>query len=269
MDFFEAGERHPASARSPSAWLDLGMTDWSQLSHAYGAAEDIPPLLDRIAAEPSAELWHDLWSALCHQGSVYSASFAALPWLAGTAESRNREQAVNALVLAGAITAGAGQLHGAGDIRSEHAAEIAALLRTVNQYRRTASDRTEYIHLMEAMLGFEGVVGWSEDLAWGLGNEEYEISCPGCEASLFIVLGERGFFSTSDDYALSDGDIETRALRPAAPADLDSIGQRLHDIALADGQREVAQTLTYVFGNATCPDCETDFSVADQISADW
>ncbi|MFF7991408.1 hypothetical protein ACFZDG_16650 [Kitasatospora xanthocidica] len=245
------------------------MTDWSRLSHAYGAADDIPALLGRIAAEPNAELWSDLWSALCHQGSVYSASFAALPWLTGTAESGNREQAVNALVLAGAIVAGTGQSHGAGDVRTEHAAEIATLLRTVDQYRRTAPDRGEYIHLMEAMLAFEGVVGWSEDLAWGLGNEEYGISCPDCEANLFIVFGARGFFSTGDDYAVADGDIETRALRPAAPTDLDGIGRRLHDLALADGQREVAHALTHVFGHATCPDCEADFSVAGQIGADW
>ncbi|MGW4036817.1 hypothetical protein ACWEIM_11110 [Streptomyces sp. NPDC004778] len=63
------------------------------------------------------------------------------------------------------------------------------------------SDRTGYIHLLEAMLGFEGVVGWSEGLAWGLGNEEYEVDCPGCRTSLFVVLGERGFFSTSEDEA--------------------------------------------------------------------
>jgi hypothetical protein len=174
------------------------MTDWSQLSHAYGSAEDIPALLDRITSEPNAELWNDLWSALCHQGSVYSASFAALPWLADVASSDDRGQAVNALVLAGAIMAGAEQSHGVGDLRAQHAAEITTLLAVVNRRLRTASDRREYIDLMGAMLGFEGVVGWSEDLAWGLGNEEYEISCPGCATGLFIVLGERGFLSTGE-----------------------------------------------------------------------
>ncbi|MFF4392538.1 hypothetical protein ACFY0G_38220 [Streptomyces sp. NPDC001552] len=156
------------------------MTDWPQLSHAYGSAEDIPTLLARIASEPESELWNDLWSALCHQGSVYSASFAALPWLADMAESEDRGQAVNALSLAGAIMAGAEQPHGAGDVRTQHSAEIATLLASVNRRLRTATDRTEYIDLLASMLGFEGVVGWSEDLAWGLGNEEYEVSCPGC-----------------------------------------------------------------------------------------
>ncbi|WLQ35291.1 hypothetical protein P8A18_18505 [Streptomyces castrisilvae] len=224
--------------------------------------------MDRIAFEPKPELWSDLWSALCHQGSVYSAGFAALPWLAGVAGGDDREEALNALALAGAIMAGAGQSHGAGDVRAQHAEAIGNLLAAVNQRLRMPSDRTDYIHLLEAMLGFEGVAGWSEDLAWGLGNEEYEVDCPGCRTGLFIVLGERGFFSTSEDYALSDDDVETRPLLPANPANLDGIGRRLHDIALSDGQHEVAHALTHVFGRATCPDCTTEFSVAGRISAD-
>lgn len=136
------------------------------------------------------------------EGSVYSAGFAALPWLADMAENEDRGQAVNALGLAGAIMAGAEQPHGAGDVRIQHSAEIATLPASVNRHLRTATDRTEYIDLLASMLGFEGVAGWSEDLAWGLGNEEYEASCPGCETNLFIVLGERGFFCTSEDHAL-------------------------------------------------------------------
>ncbi|MEV8623468.1 hypothetical protein [Streptomyces sp. NPDC051079] len=243
------------------------MTDWPHLSHAYGSAEDIPALLARIASEPEPELWNDLWSALCHQGSVYPASFAALPWLADMADNEDRDQAVNALNLAGAIMAGAEQPHGAGDVCTRHAAEIATLLASVNRRLRTTTDRTEYIDLLESMLGFEGVGGWSEDLAWGLGNEEFQISCPCCETDLFIVLGERGFFCTSEDYALSDDNIETRPLRPTSPEGLEGLGRRLHDIALTDGQHDVAHLLTFVFGSATCPDCETDFSVADQVTS--
>ncbi|MFJ5075989.1 hypothetical protein ACIP8Z_15470 [Streptomyces sp. NPDC088553] len=243
------------------------MTDWPHLSHAYGSAEDIPALLARIASESAPELWNDLWSALCHQGSVYPASFAALPWLADMADNEDRDQAVNARNLAGAIMAGAEQSHGAGDVRTRHAAEIATLLASVNRRLRTTTDRSEYIDLLESMLGFEGVAGWSENLAWGLGNEEFEVPCPGCETDLFIVLGERGFFCTSEDYALSDDSIESRPLRPTSPTGLEGLGRRLHDIALTDGQQGVARLLTFVFGSATCPDCETDFSVADQVTS--
>ncbi|MFF4318223.1 hypothetical protein [Streptomyces sp. NPDC001568] len=245
------------------------MTDWSQLSHAYGSAEDIPALMDRIVSEPDAELWSSLWSALCHQGSVYSASFAALPWLAGVAAGDDGEQAVSALTLAGAIVEGADQPHGAGDVRAERAGEISTLLSRANEHLRKASERRKYIDLLEAVLSFEGVLDWSEALAWGLAMEEFEIPCPDCQAMLFIVVGECGFFSTSGDYALSDADVAKTPLRPADPGGLEGIARRLHEVAVTDGQREVAEALTFVFGDATCPDCERDFSVAGQVAAAW
>jgi len=60
---------------------------WSQLNHAYGPASDIPNLLRNLALAPrmrsddEAEPWHTLWSSLCHQGDVYTASYAAVPHL--------------------------------------------------------------------------------------------------------------------------------------------------------------------------------------------
>jgi hypothetical protein len=57
---------------------------WSELSHAYGVAGNIEPLLKSIysfppEAESNSEPWHTLWSSLYHQGDIYSASFAATP----------------------------------------------------------------------------------------------------------------------------------------------------------------------------------------------
>lgn len=63
--------------------LDLDSSKWAELSHAYGAASDIPALLRQLDSLPAAaakqEPWFSLWSALAHQGDVYSASFAAVP----------------------------------------------------------------------------------------------------------------------------------------------------------------------------------------------
>ena len=58
--------------------------DWHTLQHAYGAAVDVPGLLERIGSFPAepdwqAEPWFSLWSALYHQGDIYSASIAAVP----------------------------------------------------------------------------------------------------------------------------------------------------------------------------------------------
>lgn len=63
--------------------LSLDSPAWSTLQHAYGSAVDIPNLLRQLESLPNSEgtsePWFSLWSALAHQGDVYTASFAAVP----------------------------------------------------------------------------------------------------------------------------------------------------------------------------------------------
>ena len=75
--------------------LKLDSPRWSELQHAYGAASDIPALLRQLHDVPASqgrqEPWFTLWSALAHQGDVYSASFATVPHVIaalGTAPTR-------------------------------------------------------------------------------------------------------------------------------------------------------------------------------------
>jgi len=68
------------------ALLDLDDRGWTELEHAYGSAVDIPPLLRQLRTFPPArdyqsQPYFSLWSALCHQGDVYTASYAAVPHL--------------------------------------------------------------------------------------------------------------------------------------------------------------------------------------------
>jgi hypothetical protein len=64
--------------------LDLKSPTWSELRHAYGDASDIPAMLLELESFPPNE-GHEpppyfmLWSSLCHQGDVYTASYAAVP----------------------------------------------------------------------------------------------------------------------------------------------------------------------------------------------
>ena len=54
---------------------------WGQFRHAYGVSVDIPGLLAAAAGPVSGRdrAWAQLWDRLCHHGSVYSASAAAVP----------------------------------------------------------------------------------------------------------------------------------------------------------------------------------------------
>ena len=84
--------------------------DWGKFQHAYGDAADIPSLLAnarsaRAGGSYRDEPWFSLWSALCHQGDVYTASYAAVPELVAIAHARMAEHAAarECVLLAGMI----------------------------------------------------------------------------------------------------------------------------------------------------------------------
>lgn len=88
--------------------IPISSPKWSQLSHAYGDASDIPQLLTDLEALPpdegsEAEPYFSLWSALCHQGDVYTASYAALPHLVRVMVSQPERVPMTLLLLVACI----------------------------------------------------------------------------------------------------------------------------------------------------------------------
>ncbi|MFJ3644538.1 hypothetical protein [Streptomyces murinus] len=239
------------------------MTDWSALSDACGSAGHVPALLDRFEVDPSG-VWSELMDHLCPQlDTVFSASFAALPRLAGLASSSGGHDRRWVLLAAGAITSCAPT---GDDVFEVFAAPIAELHRLTDQCLREAADAEDYVNLLQSLLSFEGVEIWDRCLE-GLQSGEYEVDCPYCGVDMFLVIGEDDCFSTSDAYTLRE--VEKVPLRPSSPDELEGLAKRLRSRALADGQQFVARGLPYLFGRAACPDCGIVFSVADRISAGW
>jgi len=90
--------------------LDLQSTRWKELSHAYGSAQDIPGLLSQLkTAAPKkdyrSEPWFSLWSSLCHQGDVYTASYAAVPHIVAIGLERPISERTDFLLIAAKIEA--------------------------------------------------------------------------------------------------------------------------------------------------------------------
>ena len=88
--------------------LSLSDPKWAQLHHAYGAAADGPALLACAATERRPghhrdSAWFELWSALCHQGDAYTASFAAVPHLVALVPEALARHSYEPLLLAGSI----------------------------------------------------------------------------------------------------------------------------------------------------------------------
>jgi hypothetical protein len=62
----------------------LDNVDWGSLTHAYGEATDVPPLLRSLLSSDPKErdrAVYDLFGNIWHQGTVYPATAAAVPFL--------------------------------------------------------------------------------------------------------------------------------------------------------------------------------------------
>lgn len=63
---------------------EIERVPWAELTHAYGPAKDTPEHLLALFSRDSTAFnsaLSNLWASICHQGSVYEASCAAVPFL--------------------------------------------------------------------------------------------------------------------------------------------------------------------------------------------
>jgi hypothetical protein len=245
--------------------LDPGVTDWSALRDCYGPATEVPALF--AAAEPDihSPIWTDLWGRLCHQGTVYQASFHALPLLAEIAGRWSPTQRLMPLLLAGDIVCSVDQPYGDVDALVSYPAEVAQLHALTKESLADAWESDSYVYLLKALLAFEGEPVWGERLD-GVNSAEYEVACPHCDEATFVAFGQWGTFTTQDSMYVRDAVAPRLPLLPADPADLHGIGRRLYLRAIADGHPDVATKLTYVLGRADCPACGKRFPLDDAVA---
>jgi hypothetical protein len=78
-----------------------GELDWSQVGHAYGRATDTPGHLANLVAEDEklrADALTHLWSAVLHQGTLYSATAPAAVVIANMLHDRRLDSPVSTQV---------------------------------------------------------------------------------------------------------------------------------------------------------------------------
>lgn len=95
------------SITDPLAGLDS--INWSQLTHAYGPADDVPLLLRQLqSTDPEIHLTalDECWSSIYHQGTRYSASAKAVPFLYSLLDHEATKNRSNLLYLIVAIAIG-------------------------------------------------------------------------------------------------------------------------------------------------------------------
>jgi len=244
------------------------MSEWNELQDAYGPATEIPKLLERLSPDARNKVWGELWQRICHQGSVYSASFAAIPSLTNAAARWRPEDRPMVLALAAAIFAGDNQSSDFAHMRATYANELSSLRAlTAETLRTNGIAREDFIYVLQAALAFDGIRPWDLTLD-RLNDGEFEAICPNCGTPLFVAIGDYGVFTSFEDYALNEN-VRKGMLYPAQASELTGVGQRLYYSALEGGHPDVAEMLTYLFGTAECAGCGQQFVLPTSIEREY
>ena len=84
---------------------------WSELTHAYGKATDVPALIRSLVSADKAErehALHELFGNIWHQGTVYRATIYALPFLVDLLRDPHTPDRDALALLVASIVAGRG-----------------------------------------------------------------------------------------------------------------------------------------------------------------
>ena len=205
-----------------------------------------------------ASAWDELWSRLCHQGTVYTASYAALPHLADVAERQGPAGYVAALDLAAAILSSTDGPVAPDVVRREHAETIRRLLTLAEANLPRASTDIELVHALQALLAFEDAGTWQRHLD-GLADGELPLTCPQCGAFLVVDL-------TGDEPHVRDDTDASVATTPVRPGDppKGSLGARM--LAHAADRPTVTHRLRHALGESECPACGTTSTIEHALA---
>jgi hypothetical protein len=241
------------------------VADWAALRDAYGSAVEVPKLLARVAAGDDPDAWYDLWSCLCHQGTVYSASFAALPELLAIAERASSAERVQPLQLAGAIVASK-DVQGS---RADFARDLPKLLPCFDEIAsntllsKPALSELEFLYVLQAALAFREVVPWNTMLD-RLPDGELDGECGRCGAVIVVRLDDSGASVGSEE----SSEDPTNRLAPADPGRLSSMSRWMLETARSAGHLVLASRLLQLFATGPCPACGRIGCVEEWVAAE-
>ncbi|MFG1820432.1 hypothetical protein ACGFIF_42215 [Kribbella sp. NPDC049174] len=238
------------------------MTEWASLQDAYGSAERVPALLATAAAAGAdhGAPWDELWGRLCHQGTVYSASYAALPTLAQMSAQHDPSGYVAALHLAAAIIASNDGPEDTAVVRRRYAHEVADLRIVAARNLQHATGDTEFVYGLQALMTFEDGGVWQRTLD-RLANGEASLECPSCGEDLLLNLDSRKPRVVS----FADASLASTAVTPLEPS-APTVEGRLLALAQTNDRAAIATKLTYLFGGSSCPRCQASFEVPEAFA---
>ncbi len=240
------------------------MVNWKILSHAYCSATDLPDLLRNLSPNVDNDVWSELWSRICHQGTVYTASYPALPFLDEAATTWKPRQRAMPLALAAAIVASEDAPHEKDILLDQYKEIIKHLYQiAIDTLCVPGLPQDDFVYLLQAALGLKGDTFWGNRLEH-LNDGEFTGVCTECNQELYLVIGQYGFFATTEEW-VNRPETKRAPIQQAEITDLPELGKWLLDSANTGEQRELSQWFPYIFGITQCLSCGATVRVHEAI----
>lgn len=248
----------PETALSPDT-LPLDPAFWSSLTHAHGRADDVPSMLRTLETARSGVdrdlAWEQLWSSLCHQGMIYSASYAAVPFVVDLARERPPSEQLLFWIFVATIAA-EGE---ASDIpRALHGAYQAALVRaraTVEASDWSRLDADERPWLVSALANLQGERAVARAVE-GLIDGEIALACPACDGDVYVSVSQAPFVASNVNPEGGWRSQDLTRLTPRPDPRIDAL-LMFADEPLTPRLRGLASTVL-------CPTCEEAFPLLER-----
>ncbi|RKN83730.1 hypothetical protein [Paenibacillus ginsengarvi] len=259
---------------------------WGKLAGPYGSSENVPVLLQQLMQQYNQEIFDELFQEhLFHQNTIYTATYAAVPFLAQIACSTDDAGVRTELFInCGIIEASrkgrdeapfpASWAELAEDVGSSVCTElyrdyieaignIKALAKEVFDYAAHHSiNETEKRYVLVADAAYRGSYIPANMLMTFINGDEYVAVCPACGEEVFIWPNEADaeiLQAYEHDPVFHTGQ-ESHVIVPATSFADEEI-RTLAERAAAIGEHIWAGQLHYLAGETLCPSCREKISV--------
>jgi hypothetical protein len=235
--------------------LALDEPRWSELDHAYGAAGNIPALL-RALERGEQSAWDEIFSALCHQGTVYTASYAAVPHLVRIGATAPWPDQIMFWSFVGGVAVSQDAAPVPDDLREAYLQALVQAEELTLVCIGPGLDDATGLTLLIALAGIRRLPAIEEALHW-LKDEEIVVTCPRCHSNLLVSTADVPFFVEESDLVLALG---TSAEMKAPPAPHPELRQ-LARLARSAGLVDLEHRIDALARGARCPTCQLEISL--------
>lgn len=273
--------------------LDLSSPVWQKLHGPFGSSEAVPGLLQQLQDEYTTEVKDKLyWEHLFHQDTIYSSTYAALPYLSELArKSDDTEVKLDIYVTCGIFVTNQMTVHSGQQppefahqnppldeelVQDIYTAYLTAvehlgnLSEEIFRYAESAQkDDLEKRYILAANAAYRGDRAVSGILLTYSEGDEYNAACSNCYEEMYIWPNENGPGMTAypDDPVFSGKEggqaVKPSALSSIAPEDgpLARLWQAAH--AIKNGQ--LIEQLPYLCGHVNCPACGKELEIWPEL----